>query len=299
MGMKEWVLRMLEVHDIHEPVFIKSIALYKESIQIEAYKRKGVQEVHPISRFHFASSQAPSLEQVQAGLRQIDRQIEQLSRVKTTLHLDFCLTSVLLSTWGPQQAGKRRIVEQCPSSDTDVPATQRGGFSCRDSITRTEMKPERKHSMAQPPLAGDCQYGPEKRSQLVHEFIHRSKLLSEQLLNTSVIITTEERGGQWGGESDPFRPSTSTTSTNQEISHFTSTNQEMDQELERAQLVRHLPQKHEVLNSIIGSHIYKVRCGSRTLFVIPEFGKQKQDPWSFLARENLPSSLLGELKNNS
>lgn len=25
MGMKEWVLRMLEVHDRHEPVFIKSI----------------------------------------------------------------------------------------------------------------------------------------------------------------------------------------------------------------------------------------------------------------------------------
>lgn len=214
MGMKEWVLRMLEVHDIHEPVFIKSIALYKESIQIEACKRKGVQEVHPISRFHFAFSQAPSMEQVQAGLR--FQQLEQLSRVKTTLRLDFCLTSALLSTWGPQQAGKRRIVEQCLSSDTDVPATQRGGFSCRDPITRTQMKPERKHSKAQPPLAGDCQYGPEKRSQLVHEFIHRSKLLSEQLLNTSVIITTEERGGQWGGESDPFLPSTSTTA----ISHL-------------------------------------------------------------------------------
>lgn len=56
MGMNEWVLRMLEVHDRHEPVFIKSIALYNESIQIEACKRKGVQGVHPISRFHFASS---------------------------------------------------------------------------------------------------------------------------------------------------------------------------------------------------------------------------------------------------
>lgn len=46
-GMKEWVVRMLEVHYIHQPVFIKSIALYKESIQIEAYKRKGVQGAHP------------------------------------------------------------------------------------------------------------------------------------------------------------------------------------------------------------------------------------------------------------
>lgn len=38
---------MLEAHYIHEPVFINSIALYKESIQIEACKRKGGQEVHP------------------------------------------------------------------------------------------------------------------------------------------------------------------------------------------------------------------------------------------------------------
>lgn len=64
------------------------------------------------------------------------------------------------------------------------------------------MKPERKHSKAQSPLAGDCQYGPEERSHLVHGLIHRSKLLSEQPLNTSVIITTEERGGQWGAESE-------------------------------------------------------------------------------------------------
>lgn len=54
------------------------------------------------------------------------------------------------------------------------------------------MKPERKHSMAQSPLAGDCQYGPEERPHLVHGLIHRSKLLSEQPLNTSVIITTEK-----------------------------------------------------------------------------------------------------------
>lgn len=46
-GMKEWVVRMLEVHFIHQPVFIKSIALYKESIQIEACKIKGIQGAHP------------------------------------------------------------------------------------------------------------------------------------------------------------------------------------------------------------------------------------------------------------
>lgn len=213
-GMKEWVLRMLEVHDIHEPVFITSIALYKESIQIETCKRKGVQGVHPNKQISLCLLIGSFYETCTSRLATLAAGANIQGKDHTTLRflLDFSPAFYLGST----ARGKGGIVEQCPSSDTDVPATQRGGFSCRDPITRKEMKPERKRSTAQHPLAGDCQYGPEKCSQLVHEFIHRSKLLSEQLLNTSVIITTEERGGQWGGESETFLPCISTTA----ISHL-------------------------------------------------------------------------------
>lgn len=206
--MKEWVVRMLKVHYIHQPVFIKSIALYMESIQIEACKRKGVQGAHPNKQISLCLLIGSFYGTWTIRLATLAARATIQGKDHTALRilLDFSPAFYLGST----ARGKRRIVEQCPSSDTDVAATQRGGFSCRDPITRTEMKPKHKHSTAQHPSAGDCQYGPEKRSQLVHELIHWSKLLSEQLLNTSGIITTEERG-QWGGESEPFLPFTSTT----------------------------------------------------------------------------------------